>query len=157
MARRAPRVHRVDPRVGEEPPQGALRNPDSLPLGQQVREMRVVDPRVGAGGKRHQALALGVGGAVGRRPTGIAVLQAGRAFGRIGRQQAAHLTLGEAQRGGRLLGRDAPRQQVAEDGEAPLRLDTQSDGFPRIHATEGDKVTGRVARTDSLAVHRSST
>ncbi len=93
-------------------------------------------------------------------PLTVAVDQAGRAIGPIVSEQPADLADRQAQDAGRLLGRQSSGQDVVEDVQALLRSGVQGDRLPRLHAIEGDKVTGRLAgdtftgRSQGATAHR---
>jgi len=101
--------------LGEDPPEGPLRDLDSLALGQQLGQMGVVDPGVRRRGELDDPLAQLVGDAVGRHPLTVAVDQPGRAVDPIPSEQAADLADRQVQDPGRLLGRQSSGQDMVED------------------------------------------
>ena len=146
-----PGMDRVDTTLGEDPPECPLGDDERLPLGEQLGEVRVVHQSIGRRREFDDPCPERIGGSVGRRPGMIAVDETGRTVGAISFEQAADLAYREAQHAGRLGGCEPTGQDVIEDEEPVLRSGVQDDRLPRFHTIEGDKVTGRLARTKSLA------
>ncbi len=150
MAGRATPTHGRHVGDLQDAPQRALRDGQSLPLDQELREVGPVDAGIAGGGQPHEALAQLIGMAVDGHPPSVPVDQGGGSRPAIVGRQPAHLPLRQLQVGGCLLERHVPRQQVREHGEAMLRLGVQLDRLPRIHGIESDKVAGRL-RGDRIA------
>ena len=89
--------------------------------------------------------------AVGRCPAAVAVREAGPTLDRSG-QQAPHLAGREGEDRGGLVDRQAAGEDMLEHERPMLGPSVGRRWFVvAFHAPDGDKVAGRLARTESLA------
>jgi hypothetical protein len=89
------------------------------------------------------------GDPVGRGSAAVAVDEVHR-VGDVAGQQAPDLTCRESEDPGRLVDADVASHHVLEDEGAMLRPPIRVWVSP-FHASDGDKVAGRLARTESMA------
>ena len=155
VLRRATRADGRQASLGQDPPERPLGDRDPLPLGQEFGQVGVVDPGIRRPGQLDEPGPPGVVESVGRRPAAVAVGERARIL-HVAGEQAADLAGREPEDPRRLLDRQAAGDDVLEYIATVLgprvQLGLSVLGF---HAPEGDKVTGRLARTESLAVHSS--
>ena len=144
---------RTDRGLGQDPAERSFGDRDPLALGQQLGQVRVVHADVGRRGQVDHATPELVVNPVGGRPAPIAVGERRRTVGVAG-DQAVDLTGRKAEDLHRLVERQAAGDDMVENVGAVLTprvgLGLSVLGF---HAPEGDRIAGRLTRTESLAVH----
>ena len=144
---------RPDAALGEDPAEGPLRDGETLALGQQLRKVGVVDPGVRRRRELDDVTPELVLDPVGGWSPPVAVDQAGRAVGVAG-DEAPDLAGRELEDPRRLVEGQAAGDHMIEDVRAvPPPHVGLGQSVTVLHAPEGDKVAGRLARTESLAVH----
>jgi hypothetical protein len=144
VARRTPATDRGKPRRIEDPAQGPLGHRDPFALREQLGQVRPVDPRVHGPGELDQSVPQVIGCPMSGHAPGVAMDQACEPLGPKCGQQPADLAHREPQDPRRLVRGDPAGIKVLQDVEAPLRPGIHPDRVPRLHAIEGDKVTGRL-------------
>jgi hypothetical protein len=151
---RSPSAHRRHAVLVEDPAQRPGGHGDPLALGEQVREVRPVDAGIGGGGELDEPLAQLGRHPVRRRTAAVPVHQGGHAIGSaVPGQQPPHRAQAHPEQRRGIRGRQLTDKDMVEHPQALLRACIQRDRLPRVHVSEGDKVAGRLAVTDSLAVH----
>lgn len=152
VPRRTAGPDRLDRRLGEDPPQRPRGDDDLLALREQLGEVRPVHPVVRRRRELDEARPQDFVEPVDRRPAAVAVGETRLAVGRSG-EEAADLAGREAEDGGGLPDRQAAVHDMLEHERSMLGPSVgRGRAVLGIHAPDGDKVAGRLARTESLAV-----
>jgi hypothetical protein len=154
VARRAAGPDRPDRRLGEDPPEGPRGDDKSLALGEQIGEVRPVHPVVRRRRKLDQASPHRFVEPIGWCPPAVAVGETCRAVD-MANDETPDLARREGEDGGGLLDRQATVHDMLEHEGSMLGPSVGRGRFAvGFHAPDGDKVAGRLARTESLAVDR---
>lgn len=153
VARRAAGPGRRDGALVEDPAEGSFRDLEPLALGKQLGEVGMVHPGIRRRRELDEPTPEPIADPVDGRSAPVAVGQARRAVG-MADDEAPDLAGREPEDPRRLVERQAAGDQVVENvGAVPVPRIGLGLSVLRFHASEGDKVAGRLARTESLAVH----